>query len=303
MAFDIYAAVTDRIIAELEQGIIPWLKPWTGTAHGAISHTTGKPYSLLNQFLLGRDGEYITFAQAQKEGGKVKKGAKSKMVVFWKFLVKEKKDEHGHVMRDKDGNIIAERIPMLRYYNVFHVDDCENIAPKYADTGARTYDGEPIENAERVLMDYVNREQIKLVFETSDEAYYSPSRDMIHLPEREQFTSAAEFYGTAFHEATHSTGHKSRLNRLATGAAAAFGGEDYSKEELVAEIGSAAILNRLNIETAATFKNSAAYIQSWLRALKNDKRLIVSAAGKAEKAMNYILGENIENADAASAEA
>ena len=105
----------------------------------------------------------------------------------------------------------------------------------------------------------------------------------------EQFDSTAEYYGTAYHEATHSTGHATRLNRF-TGdaAAAAFGSESYSKEELVAEIGSACCLHELGLETPSSFKNSAAYIQSWLRVLKDDKRMIISAAARAEKAVKLI---------------
>ena len=128
---DIYAAVTDRIIAELESGIIPWNRPWSGVSEGAIRRSNGKPYSLINQLLLGKPGEYLTFKQCKDEGGKVKKGAKSKMVVFWKVLHREKKDAGGNVIRDENGLPVDDPIPMLRYYNVFHIDDCEGIQPKY----------------------------------------------------------------------------------------------------------------------------------------------------------------------------
>ena len=107
---DIYAAVTDRIIEQMEQGISPWQKPWISNSK-AISHATGKPYSLLNQLMLGRPGEYLTFKQCQQAGGKVKKGAKSSMVVFWKFI--EQEDEETHEKKE---------VPFLRYYNVFHID-------------------------------------------------------------------------------------------------------------------------------------------------------------------------------------
>ena len=126
--------------------------------------------------------------------------------------------------------------------------------------------------------------------EKQNEAFYRPSTDEIHLPLREQFPQIAEYYSTAFHEATHSTGHKSRLDRLSSPAW--FGSENYSKEELVAEMGAAILMNELGIETNGSFKNSAAYIQSWLHALRDDNKMIVSAAGKAEKAVKLIL--NIE---------
>ena len=117
---DIYAAVTDRIIVQMEQGIIPWHKPWVA-AGNCISHATGKPYSLLNQMLLGKSGEYVTFKQCQEEGGKVKKGEKASMVVFWKWI--EEMDPETEEVR---------QIPFLRYYNVFHIDQCEGLTPKHA---------------------------------------------------------------------------------------------------------------------------------------------------------------------------
>ena len=121
-------------------------------------------------------------------------------------------------------------------------------------------------------------------------------QDLIHLPLTNQFKSTEEYYSTAFHEAVHSTGHSSRLDRLTTGANASFGSETYSKEELVAEIGSASILNMLGIETNKSFRNSASYIQSWIKVLKNDTRFIVSATTKAEKAVKYILNDSTATA-------
>lgn len=286
--FDIYAAITDRIIAELENGIIPWRKPWTGTTTGAISRETGRPYSLLNQMLLGTPGEYLTWNQVKKEGGSVKKGAKAKMVVFWKIYPREKKNADGQTVTDSEGKPIMEGLPVLRYFNVFHIEDCEGIAPKY--TAENTKHADPIQYAEETFADYVSRSGVRFENVRQDQAYYSPSLDLIRLPLMDQFPSTAEYYSTLFHEATHSTGHPKRLDRLPQDAIAAhFGSEEYSKEELVAEIGAASILNVLGMETASTFKNSAAYIQSWLRALKNDKRMIVSAAARAEKAVKLIL--------------
>ena len=285
MAFDIYTEITNRIIAELEQGIIPWQKPWTGTRDGAISRSTGKPYSLLNQMLLGKPGEYLTFGQIKAAGGKLKKGSKSRMVVFWKFLQKEKTTADGKPVRDANGLPVSTNIPYLRYYNVFHIDDCEGIEPKYAEPLPEN-DIKPVEKAEQVLTGYLTREGIPLINEKGNRAFYRPSTDEIHLPLMEQFLNAEGYYATAFHESVHSTGNAKRLNRLVSDAH--FGNEDYSKEELVAEIGSAAIMHELHMETNGTFRNSAAYVQSWLSALKNDKRLIVSAAGKADKAVDLI---------------
>lgn len=276
--FDIYAAVTDRIIAQLEQGIIPWRKPWTGAGHQAISHSTGKPYSLLNQMMLGRAGEYLTWKQVQDEGGKVKKGAKSSMVVFWKW-VEQKDDEKSEEVK---------KIPFLKYFNVFHIDDCEGIKPKYAKE-LPTVHASADEAAEGIITDYLSRSGVKLSHSDGDRAFYAPSADSITLPLREQFAETAEYYSTAFHELVHSTGHESRLNRLEK--LAFFGSESYSKEELVAEIGAASLVHQVGLETESSFKNSTAYVSSWLKALQNDKKLIVSAAGKAEKAVALILNQ------------
>ena len=294
---DLYQEVTNAIIEQLEQGIIPWHKPWTGVQGGAISHNTGRAYSLLNQLLLIKPGEYITFNQCKAEGGHVKKGAKAKMVVFWKVYPREKKDTNGAPVLNADGSPVIEGLPVLRYYQVFHIDDCEGIAPKWNQEDQKPKTAQVDAEAEKILTSYVQREGIRFENSVSDRAYYSPALDLIHLPMVEQFDNTAEYYGTAFHEATHSTGHKTRLNRFTSNAAAAFGSEEYSKEELVAEIGSACILHEIGMETPESFKNSAAYVQSWLRALKNDKRMIVSAAGKAEKAANMIL--NVQGVNAA----
>ena len=299
MTKDIYSEVTNAIIAELENGIIPWHKPWCGVRSGAISHATGKAYSLLNQFML-KPGEYLTFNQVKKEGGKVKKGAKARMVVFWKVITKQKTDDNGQPVTNAEGQPIMEHLPFLRYFNVFHIDDCEGIEPKWKDK-LPSPNAQPIETAEATLADYVKRSGVGFENVKQDKAYYSPSSDRIVLPLVEQFPEIAEYYSTAFHEATHSTGHKSRLNRFTGDAAAAmFGSANYSKEELVAELGSACIMHDLGIETKGAFKNSAAYIQNWLQVLRNDKRMIVNAASKADKAARMIL--NITDTAATDAE-
>ena len=270
---DIYATITDRMIAEMEHGLIPWKKPWMASGL-AISHTTGKAYSLLNQMLLGRAGEYLTFKQVHAEGGYVRKGEKAQMVVFWKWIEKED-DETGEITQ----------VPFLKYYNVFHVDQCEGITAKHVAEMPDVVEADT--EAETIIADYVAREGIQMVNEQGNSAYYQPATDRIVLPLMKQFAETAEYYSTAFHEIIHSTGHEKRLNRL--DAPAHFGSEDYSKEELIAEIGSSALVHHCGLETPNSFRNNAAYIQNWLQVLKNDKRFIVSAAGKAEKAVNYVL--------------
>lgn len=273
MKIDAYQIVTDRIIAEMEKGIIPWQKPWVA-AGGCISHETGRPYSLLNQVLLGKPGEWVTFNQAQKEGGHIRKGEKGKINVFWTFLSKEDKDT-GEV----------KQIPYLKYNTVFHLDQCEGIKPKF-DTAKMPNVAKPDEKAEGIVAEYL-KDGVELNKVKGDKACYNPVFDKVTIPLMEQFVSTGEYYSALFHELVHSTGHESRLNRELS---CLFGSHSYSKEELIAEIGSAILVNICGLETEGTLRNSAAYIQGWLKAIKNDKHLIVSAAGKAEKAVGYIIG-------------
>lgn len=275
--------VTERIVKEMERGIIPWRRPWTGSTTAAISHSTGKPYSLLNQIILGRAGEYITFKQVTAEGGKVKKGEKGHPVVFWKMQTVTETDSNGEP-REK-------LIPFLRYYTVFHIDQCEGITAKHTAEAPATAPVSPVEAAEQIVKGYAERESNLRIErkQESNSAYYSPALDKIVVPCLEQYSDSAEYYSTLFHEMVHSTGHSTRLNRFTgTAAAAAFGGEEYSKEELTAEIGAAALVNACGIDDSHSITNSAAYIQSWLKALKNDPTMIITAAGKAEKATAYI---------------
>lgn len=279
MSKSVYEMVTDRIIEQLEQGCIPWQRPWTGVQSDAYNIVSKRPYSLLNQMLLKYAGSYGTFKQWQELGGHIRKGEHSEIVVFWKIQPIEEIKE--------DGTKTIKQIPLLRYYNVFHISQVDGVEVKEKPI---VYI-EPIEEAERIKEEYKTREHIEIREIVSNKAFYSPSGDYIQVPCKEQYTNIEEFYSTLFHEMVHSTGHKTRLDRLETGSNAHFGSETYSKEELTAELGSASLLNMLGIETPKTFKNSSAYIQSWLRVLRNDNRFIVSASSKAEKAVNYILGK------------
>ena len=278
---NVYEMVTNRIIKKLNEGIIPWQRGWSGTIDGAYNYKTKRRYSLLNQMLLEHQDGYLTFKQVGELGGKVNKGAKSEFVVFWKIMQKEDPSK-----KDADGNPEKVTIPILRYYNVFWIGDT-NIERK----DLELVEHDPITEAEDIISGYVARES-GLTFQNdkpSNQAYYAPASDTVVVPMLTQFANAEEYYSTAFHELTHSTGAKHRLNRLAEGRAAAFGGEEYSKEELVAELGAAMLVNHCGIETEKSFKNSAGYVQGWLKALNNDQRLIVSAASKAEKAVEYIM--------------
>ncbi|MCQ6281111.1 ArdC family protein, partial [Bacillus sp. EB600] len=239
----------------------------------AVNWKTQKPYRGINTMLLD-PGEYVSFKQVQEAKGKVKKGAKSEIVVFWKWIETENKDTGKE-----------EKIPFLRYYRVFNINQCEGIESKRQEE--ETFEHDPIEEAENIIKGYINSPSFSY---NSGRAYYQPSIDHINIPPMKDFRQVEEYYATTFHELTHSTGHTSRLKRIGiTSATAHFGSEEYSQEELVAEIG-ASMLTGLAGFVDVTFDNSAAYIQSWLRKLKDDKTLIVKAASQAQKAVDYILG-------------
>lgn len=288
----VYEIVTDRIIKQIEAGVTPWKQPWVNVSpRMARSHTTGKYYSLLNQILLGRPGEYLTYKQALAEHGHVKKGAKGVPVVFWKRLGNDVTDE---IDRDNDAEELETdgKRPafVLRYYTVFHIDDCEGIERRYEVPAAPPKISIP--EVDGIVDDYAARTALIITHAAQSQAYYTPANHSIVLPEQQQFDNVAEYYSTLFHELVHSTGHKKLLNRFSDKAKSAkFGSATYSKEELIAEIGASMLLTSTNVGTDDTLTNSAAYIKSWLKSLKDDPKLIVTAATRAEKAVKLILNQ------------
>lgn len=273
MGMSVYEIVTQKIIEKLEQGVVPWRKPWiNGTA---VNWVTQKPYRGINTLLL-EPGEYATFKQITEAGGKVKKGEKGHIVVFWKWLEKED-EETGE----------TEKVPLLRYYKVFEINtQCEGLESKRK---TEKFEHDPVEEAEKIIKGYVNCPTYSF---NPGSAYYKPFEDHINVPPMWDFPNVHEYYCTMFHEMIHSTGHKDRLNREGVAKLNAFGDEVYSKEELVAELGAAMLCGVAGIDNS-TLDNSASYIQSWLRVLKSDKRMVVHAAAQAQRACDYILG--IEN--------
>ena len=272
--------ITNKIIDELSKGNIPWRKTWKGQR--AVNYISRKEYRGMNLMLLPLPGEYLTFKQCQSVGGKVKKGEKSSMIIYWNFTkVKDGVDASG-----KD---ITKEVPFLKYYNVFHLSQCENIDTKLPEYAARN-NNEIIADAEEIVNRYNAKNATLEILNVngSDRAYYSPGMDQIVVPEISQFDGSREYYATLFHEMVHSTGHKSRLDRFSEQKSHSFGSRDYSKEELIAEIGSAFLSNSIGIDTEELFKNTVGYIQSWLQVLKNDANFVISAAGKAQKAVDLI---------------
>jgi antirestriction protein ArdC len=269
-----YDVVTESIIKQLERGVAPWRKPWRTEMPANL--VSKMEYRGINIFLLACQGYgsryWSTYRQAQVLGGNVKKGECGTKVVFWKISEFSKQNA-------KTGEIENRKSILLRYYTVFNLEQCEGIrAPEPAPVI------NPIEKCENIVRSMPNPPG----FEQDSRACYRPSIDEVGMPARSAFHSAAEFYSTFFHELTHSTGHPSRVGREGIMNHNPFGSENYSKEELVAEMGAAMLCGVAGIESQ-TLDNSAAYLQAWINKLKSDSRLIVSAASQAQKAAYYIL--------------
>jgi antirestriction protein ArdC len=291
---DSYDLVTARIVEALEAGIVPWHRPWkTGPNAGPASYSTRKPYRGVNVWILtataalkNYDSRYwVTFKGAKDAGGSVRKGEKGTTVVFWKFVEKKNADT------GKD-----ERIPFLRHFTVFNLDQCDDVAEPETATDFEPEPFSPIEAAERIAAMMPNRPNVN---HGGDRACYSPFLDHVQMPLQVQFQSPEHYYGTLFHELVHSTAHESRIGRKSA-IGNNFGDESYSKEELIAEMGAAFLNGAAGI--APDFEHHAAYIASWLEALNDDRKLIVAAAGAAQKAADYIIGTPAEEEVSTSVE-
>jgi antirestriction protein ArdC len=277
-----YEVVTESIIKQLESGVAPWRKPWRTEMPANLA--SKKEYRGINVFLLASLGYgsryWLTYRQAQTLGGSVRKGEHGSKVVFWKMDEYRKEDK-------ETGETENRKSILLRYYTVFNLEQCEGIkSPEPTRVIA------PLEQCETIVNSMPNPPG----FEQDSRAFYRPSTDTVGAPARSAFDSVEEFYSTLFHELTHSTGHPSRVGREGIMEHNPFGSEDYSKEELVAEMGAAMLCGVAGIQSR-TLNNSASYLQSWINKLRSDSRLIVSAASQAQKAADYILGKTAAEAD------
>jgi antirestriction protein ArdC len=278
---NVYEIITEQIIEKLNKGEIPWHQPWVGSAPKNL--VSKKEYRGINPFLLGcqrfSSPYWLSFKQCSDLGGRVRKGEKSTLVVFWKQIK----------VTEKDSDDEQKTIPMLRYYRVFNTDQCDLPAGKVPVSEVNS-DFQPIETCDQVVTDMQNKPTIE---HRESRAYYRPSTDSVNMPQKETFVKEEFYYSVLFHELGHSTGHKSRLDRKDF-AEGCFGSETYSKEELVAEMTAAFLCGVCQIENK-TIENSAAYIKSWLGKLKDDAKLVVLAAAAAQKAADYILNKTYNN--------
>ncbi|HEY9745016.1 MAG TPA: zincin-like metallopeptidase domain-containing protein [Oculatellaceae cyanobacterium] len=292
---DLYQEITDKIIASLEKGVSPWKCPYKIQkmhqtrygGHAGLPHNAkmNRCYSGINVPILWMVREekgytsngWLTYKQAREMGGHVKEGEKATTVVYWNFT---------DVADPKEGdpnNI--KRVPFLRHFNVFNVEQCEGIAIKKPEIKTSEQKWEMLKHVDDVL----GAHNADIRFEYMGvRACYSPTRDFINMPKPERFKSSGDYYCTLFHEITHWTGHHSRLNRDFKGR---FGDEHYAFEELIAEMGSAFLFADLGLDGNVQHDS---YIASWLRVLRNDKKAIFKAATEASKAHQFILNASAQ---------
>jgi antirestriction protein ArdC len=275
--FDIYEMVTKLITDRLEAGVVPWHMPWKTAGAMPRNMVSKKVYRGFNfWYLLSMGFErpfFLTFNQVQELGATIRKGSKSFQVVFWK-MVESREDP-------------TKKVPYLRYYRVFHVDDVEGIDPKKLpsyDQHDQNFD--PIGTCDRLVEEWKDCPTIQ---QNAEYACYVPSIDTVKIPNPRRFFKAEQYYSTLYHELCHATGNARRLNRHSKFPNHNFASADYSQEELTAEMGAAYLCGICGIENE-TIDNSAAYIQNWLQKLKNDKKFVLQAASYAQLATDYILG-------------
>jgi antirestriction protein ArdC len=270
-----YQVMTDRILTLLDQGTVPWQQPWDPTTGVPRNLFSQRPYRGINIWLLTAMGYaspfWATFKQVKTAGGTVRKGARGVPVVFWKV----------YTTADHETGEEEQRF-VLKYFTVFNAAQLEGVAvPAIAVTPHRFT---PIERCAQLVDAMPQRPAI---IHGHQRAFYTPATDTLHMPSPACFQSPEAYYATLWHEVTHATGHPSRLNRATLTDLCLFGDPTYAKEELVAEMGASYLCGVCGIANA-TLDTSAAYLQSWMEVLRHDPKMLVQAAGQAQKAADYI---------------
>jgi len=273
--YDIYTSVTAKIIAELEAGTPPWVRPWSGEADPAPRNALSqRAYRGVNTLILGMEAHcrgyssngWLTFKQALHLGGHVRKGERSSTIVF--YQLKEVSEDETQ----------QRNIPVLRVFSVFNVDQVDGLPSQYRSVPAADPTWDASATAEQVITG-----SGATILHQGFRAFYSPASDRIYLPVKATFADAGAYYATALHELAHWTGSPSRLGRKLSGR---FGEAAYAMEELVAELGAAFLSAHCRIDGRL---QHASYIASWLDVLRRDQRAIFTAATQAQKAADYLL--------------
>ncbi len=283
-AGSVYEQVTNRIMAALEAGVVPWRKPWHEHSEPPCNAVSRRQYHGINLLLLGlshyRDHRWLTYQQARELGGHVRLGEKASLAVFWKKWEVENPDS-------STGELRRDHIPLLRRYYLFNVQQCESLALPELTFNNRSHP-QRIEAAEALLRNMPNPPRLH---EGCKQACYYPLVDVVQMPPLEAFVSSDAYYATLFHELGHSTGHTSRLKRVGITEHPTFGTIEYSREELVAELTSSFCCALIGLDNSV-IDDAASYIGGWLKRLKSDPKVIVTAAGLAQRATDWIRGED-----------
>lgn len=283
MKSEMYEKITNSILECMEKGKIPWQKPFGGGGGTLPQNMDGRAYRGVNVAILWAammkkgytDLRWVTFKRAKDLGGSVRKGEKSTQVVLYRFFdVKDKETEE------------VSRAMCARFYNVFNVEQIEWEKPLDAPKEGKCV--EPIEECERIVEEMPSRPWI--THHSAGGCFYRPSSDSVHMMERSFFKNSEGYYATLFHELAHATGAKCRIGREGITETSRFGDDVYSEEELVAELASAFVCGSVGILPAQP-KNHAAYLQGWMKALKESKQIFVRAAAQAQRAADWILNE------------
>ncbi len=293
---NVYEEVTARVVDGIKAKGMQWFRPWEGGGGlHPINRATGKGYKGMNVLFLFAEAEakgyehneWLTYKQAVGLKGQVRKGEKSTNVVFWSISIQDEDKKWYRKASEVPSGKKYEKFFSLRTYNVFNVAQCDGIEPRREVVEAKG-DTTPIESAEAVYGGFVGKPTLK---QGGSRAYYKPAAHHVQMPKMETFVSPDDYYKVLFHELTHSTGHKSLLNRDTLVQMNSFGDEEYSKEELVAEIGAQFLSGIVGIKPKSDSTNSQAYINGWLSKIGKEPKLVVSAATQAMKAVDCILGD------------
>jgi len=284
----VFDRVTQKIITDLEQGVRPWQKPWgSDSASPRIIRPrrhNGEAYNCVNILLLWdaavrcgfQNATWMTFKQAEEYGAHVRKGEKASLVVYANKIIRSETDA-------KTGEELEKQIPFLRGYSVFNVEQIEGL-PEHFLSKPEPLKATPTLKHLASVVQFIKNTGVD-IRHGGNRAYYAEGSDHIQMPVLEAFKDIESYYATLAHETTHWTKHETRLNR--DFGRVTWGDEGYAKEELVAEIGSAFLCADLGI-TPEIREDHAAYIESWLKALKNDKKLIFTAAAHASRAVAFL---------------
>ena len=296
---NVYQMVTKRILDSMMRGEIPWRNTYVkkkGEKNPYTNYITGKPYSFLNSLLLGEPGQYASFNQIEKLHGKIKKGTKSKFIIYWGWFVPKDKKKEQKELEDEGKSFEHLKVYFPKYYNVFNMKDVEGVEIPKEETVEHHEAEDPTAVARMVMEDYKINESVDVKMSPDIDPEYRVTEDMVVLPEKTNYTFEEDWWASLFSGFVHSTVTEERCDRE-TERKKMLEGELSIKEQLIAEIGSSMILTSCGLKRQETHEQIDAECQKWIEAMNKDYRLIINASNAAEKAAKYIMGEFAEEED------